>query len=323
MKTGFKVKQIPIYRIGNKIYLGLDGALNNLPKGITEINMIIDQKELMKTFDCKKEDMRTRLKTGKPTKEIKELKDILGDSFKKEEIKVPSNISFSDFVVKRAKKIFKKKIKKNKTKLRKSIKEMGVQKSAYIIPFRVLCFIFYLLKTILTIKDILIVQHSLCVAMRGGESKTKMVKKVLDKDGFIKVGKRRKKNLSQRAWDKVPVEKWTSNQIAQYIKHLYQKTYGIKSLEFDFGDSLGSHGGRKRGLLWGRLKHQLIQVFELRDFGLESVKEYLDWIFEIKKDAGDRPISLGFIVSPVLITEWMVSKQNESPDVETSDLWKE
>lgn len=97
---------------------------------------------------------------------------------------------------------------------------------------------------------------------------------------------------------------WTAKQFHQYLIDKYAKTYGQSSLEFE------TVGGRKfgksaHGIIWTVIKKKLINLFIESGMTNEDLKIYIDWVYDVKSADIKFPVTLNFLCSAGLITEWL------------------
>lgn len=94
------------------------------------------------------------------------------------------------------------------------------------------------------------------------------------------------------------IESWTANQFHQYIQKKFIETYGFESFE------LKHHKGK----LWSKIKKQLIDVFIDEEKTKQDLKDYIDWMYDVKSDDVKTRIGLGFLCSPSFMDEFFASK---------------
>lgn len=112
---------------------------------------------------------------------------------------------------------------------------------------------------------------------------------------------------SKNSWKNVEVEKWTSNQFLQYMGHKFNQVYGFSSLEFSVIDGKRYKSSAK-GFLFVKIKTKLITVFEEIKLNRQDLKNYIDWMYDVKSGALDFPITLNFLCSKGMMTEWLQKK---------------
>jgi len=115
-----------------------------------------------------------------------------------------------------------------------------------------------------------------------------------------------KKRNNRRVGDigDVPIEKWTSHQFLEYMSDKFNQTYGFKSMEF------GTVGGKSysktaKGILYVNIKNKLILTFKEIGLTNQDLKDYIDYLYDVKVADLDFPITLNFIVSKVVLTQWL------------------
>lgn len=108
-------------------------------------------------------------------------------------------------------------------------------------------------------------------------------------------------------WECVSVDKWSSSQFLQYMGHKFNQVYGFSSLEFSVVDGKRYQSSAK-GILYVKIKSKLISVFAEINLGKADLKNYIDWMYDIKSSELDFPITLNFLCSKAMITEWLQKK---------------
>lgn len=110
------------------------------------------------------------------------------------------------------------------------------------------------------------------------------------------------KNGKKKKYE-IPVDQWTSNQFAQYIGDKYKKAYGVFNPEMQ-----GS-----KGMLWNRIKKDLLGVFKRSGMKHKDIVEYIDWAYEKKYSDMPYPITIPVLCQTYLMAEWVVYKNNKLP----------
>ena len=108
----------------------------------------------------------------------------------------------------------------------------------------------------------------------------------------------------KKDWKNKLIEKWNNADFLNYMKWKFYECYNYKSLEFGIIDE-GSHSSLATGALYMKIKKKLINVFNELKMGKDGVKRYIDWIYDKKSSDVSFPITLNFLCSTSLITEWM------------------
>lgn len=125
-------------------------------------------------------------------------------------------------------------------------------------------------------------------------------------DGFVQITTKNNANKHKKTndWSGIDVQKWSSNQFLQYMIHKFKHSYGFNSIEFISADGT-KHQPRAKGMLFVKIKQHLIAVFADSGMNNGDLKKYLDWVYDVKAKDLKFPVSLNFLCSKVLITEWL------------------
>ena len=332
-KFSAKTEDLFIFNADGEIYVFIGEALSTCTD-IKSFNLIFDEDQISKCFGSEDVKLKTTIKRGELKSETERLK---------KKLKTNGYIDLKSFaatldnpkveteskVKVRKQPVFEKadskvKVRKGTAKLKrifKSLKNKGLTR-----PHLLICAILVFLVNVPSKYIVHIYDSSNGSNGSNGMQRTHAHAKSKSnaKKEFIPFTKKEKKKdvAGDRAWDKVSPEKWTSNQITQYIRYWYLKAYDLPLLEIDFGDSYKAFGGKRRGVVWSKIKKQLIARFEKYGYKVEKVKEYIDWVFEEKAPKKDFPVTLGYILSDTIIGEWMFSQNGSGVKPEDNELWR-
>lgn len=135
-------------------------------------------------------------------------------------------------------------------------------------------------------------------------------------DGFIvnknalKVLKKYQRMNTKSIEGTADASAWSSKQFHEYMQKKFTKTYNQDSLEFNvIGNNFYSK--KASGILWTNIKRKLIDVFENSGMTKSDLKEYIDWMFDVKSVHVKFPITLNFLSSRGVMTEWMVKNKKK------------
>jgi len=103
-------------------------------------------------------------------------------------------------------------------------------------------------------------------------------------------------------YGKVDIEEWSSEQFMKMIKDKFKKAYGTNAFEFGNSDSLPPAKGR----IYSKIKNNLIGAFEGMGLKKTDLCSYIEWAYGMKAKQISFPITLSFLCSKDLMTEWMV-----------------
>jgi len=112
------------------------------------------------------------------------------------------------------------------------------------------------------------------------------------------------------------VSKWVSKDFWLYMKKKYYEQYGTDSFEL-VADSVAFSSGyysgydamnRAMGRTLSIIKYGLIEEFKKAGYDSDGLKDYIDWIYDDKAGRLSFPVTLAFIKSKALITEWITRK---------------
>jgi hypothetical protein len=106
---------------------------------------------------------------------------------------------------------------------------------------------------------------------------------------------------------------WTAQHIQRYISHLFKEQYGVQSVEVS--------ASVPKVKLFSRIKQHLTGPFLDAGFGMDDVKLYLDWVFTDRAPVLDFTVTLGFVFSRAVITQWITSVHGKSPTKTGKDKW--
>lgn len=99
------------------------------------------------------------------------------------------------------------------------------------------------------------------------------------------------------------INKWTADDFLKYMQVKYKDTYGYNSMEFKvFGGK--KYGKSATGVVWTVIKRKLIDVFVNSGMNRQDLKDYIDWTYEKKSGELKFPVTLNFICSTAMMTEW-------------------
>ncbi len=126
----------------------------------------------------------------------------------------------------------------------------------------------------------------------------------------MKVLKKFQKKNTKIVSDSADASSWTSKQFHEYMQKKFTKTYHHDSLEFNL---IGNNFYSKKasGILWTNIKHKLINVFEGSGMTKVDLKNYIDWMFDVKSATMKFPITLGFISNKGVMTEWIINNKKK------------
>lgn len=127
-----------------------------------------------------------------------------------------------------------------------------------------------------------------------------------EKPQKIKIKNRKKKKV---------IGKWNSADFLEYMKEKFKEAYGVDSFELNNADNGIVNMKTAKGRAYAIIKHQLLDVFKKAGYSNEHLKMYIDWVYETKAGKLRNPITLAFVRSQSLITEWITSvtgKVNQS-----------
>lgn len=114
----------------------------------------------------------------------------------------------------------------------------------------------------------------------------------------------------KQQYDTKPLDnmnKWTSNDFLKYMQDKYRTTYGYNSMEFEvFGGK--KYGKSATGVIFTHIKRKLMDVFVESGLDMSDLKNYIDWVYDKKSGELNFPVTLNFIASKALMTDWTHAK---------------
>lgn len=100
-----------------------------------------------------------------------------------------------------------------------------------------------------------------------------------------------------------PMNKWNAIIFLQYMKYKFKKSYGQDS--FELNKAMNTR--MKRGQLVTIIFNRLIKGFKKAGYTKTHIRNYIDWVYDIKATKIKFAVSFWFLVSDTLITEWIMS----------------
>lgn len=119
--------------------------------------------------------------------------------------------------------------------------------------------------------------------------------------------KRQSELKDSKNWENVKIDKWTASQFLQYMSHKFQQVYNFSSLEFEVVNGK-KYQPTAVGLLYTKIKRNLIGVFAEHNLDKTDLKDYVDWCYDFKSSQVDFPITLNFLSSKAMMTEFIRNK---------------